>query len=318
MIGDWDDDVDFRNFHTWAHEMASGDFATAWKINDREKKHWPSAHRHWDGKPLNGRWVSVASLHGLGDAIQMLQYARALRTITERLAFRVPTALLSLAPHFEFVNQFVDLDDSSYTKEPWVSLELMELPYVFRTSPDELPLVERYLDPSGWLKLRYRNVVRSGLDTLRIGLASHGGSWDRERWLSLAAVQTLIDGCEAEFTFLQGLPADAPPAFEETADVLHGDLTELVGTIANLDLVVSVDTLSAHIAGALGVPCYLLLKKDSDWRWQQIPSHTSWYPSMKLFRQVDRGDWSAPIAAVIRELRGRRYLRAGLGFGDVT
>ena len=204
------------------------------------------------------------------------------------------------------MNEFVDRDDLSYTEEPWVSLELMELPYVFRTSPNELPLAERYLDRSGLLKLRYRNVVRSGSDRLRIGLASQGGSWDRERWLSFAAVQTLIEGSGAEVTFLQGLPAEAPPAFEETAYVLHGDLTELAGTIANLDLVVSVDTLSAHMAGALGVPCYLLLKKDSDWRWQQIPSQTSWYSSTKLFRQVVRGDWSATIAAVIRELRGKR------------
>ena len=70
----------------------------------------------------------------------------------------------------------------------------MELPYVFRTSPNELPLAERYLDRSGLLKLRYRNVVRSGSDRLRIGLASQGGSWDCERWLSFAAVQTLIEG----------------------------------------------------------------------------------------------------------------------------
>ena len=80
------------------------------------------APRQWDGKPLSGRRVSAVSVHGLGDAIQMLQYAKALRTITARLAFRVPTALLPLAPHFELVNEFVDRDDLSYTEEPWVLL----------------------------------------------------------------------------------------------------------------------------------------------------------------------------------------------------
>ena len=100
MIGDLDDEVDTRNFHAWSLAIASGDFAAAWKINDREKKHWPSAHRQWNGKPLSGRRVSAVSVHGLGDAIQMLQYAKALRTITARLAFRVPTALLPLAPSF--------------------------------------------------------------------------------------------------------------------------------------------------------------------------------------------------------------------------
>ncbi len=282
--------------------MSHGYFQRAWELNDAESKHWPSAHQVWNRESLQGRRVCVSCLHGFGDAVQMFQYAAPLKQVATQVLYRLPAALVRLASHFEAVGCVASLADSPPNDPDWCHLEMLELPYIFRTLPHELPRGVRYLDRSQVLRRRFARRFTATPPMLKVGLASQGGEWDSARWIPYEALNPLLECQGICFNFLQGLPPTMPPAVQERYTTLTGGLEELTGVIANLDLVITCDTLSAHIAGAVGTPCWLLLKSDADWRWQNDDRRTAWYPSTRLFRQTRPGDWDAPLRQVCQHL----------------
>ena len=297
MLG-WSEEEDRRRFKEWANAMTRGDFQQAWDFDDAYSKHWPSAHQCWDGKVLRGRRVCVSCLHGLGDAVQMFQYAKLLKAAAAQVLYRLPQALVELASHFEAVDCVASLADPPPNEPDWCHLEMLELPYIFRTLPQELPLNTCYLDRSRMLRSRFAKRFMQTQSKLKVGLALQGGEWDAARWVPFEAIHQLLDNQGIRFDFLQGLPPAMPLAVRGRYSVLTGGLKELTGVIANLDLVIACDTLSAHVAGAVGTPCWLLLKADADWRWQNDERRTYWYPSTRLFRQASPGAWDAPLVQV--------------------
>ncbi len=290
----------------WFVAMLDGDFETAWRESDAIRtRGMPDPHRFWNGKDLYGARVIVRCLHGFGDAVQMLQYAPRLREIASRVIFEVPPRLLPLAPFLRGVDEVIPWGEAPTGAPQWdVQVEVTELPYIFRTTVSELPIATRYLELPNALVRRVAGAMGSSKQP-KIGWVWAGGEWNRERSVPLASLEPLLREESAEFWSLQGgLSADDARDWIDSgamrdATAICGDgLLALAATIENLDLVVTVDTLAAHLAGALGKPAWVLLQHAADWRWMTARVDSPWYPTVRLFRQPTPGDWGGAIDAV--------------------
>lgn len=298
--------------------MLSGDLATAWLESDAIRtRGTPDPHRFWNGEDLHDARVIVRCLHGLGDTVQMLRYAPLLQEIASSVVFEVPPRFVPLARFFHGVDKVVTWGDDAPLQSPaWdVQVEIMELPFLFRTTESALPIAQLYIDLPTPIIAKVSTAMQShGLP--RIGLVWAGGEWNRARSIPLASFAPLLREeernhrgealhCTREFWNLQGGPASADAAGYplRDANAACGDgLVALAATIANLDLIITVDTLAAHLAGALGKSVWLMLHDESDWRWMTAREDTPWYPTMRLFRQPTPGDWPAVIDTIQTEL----------------
>ena len=293
----------------WMTAMFAGDFESAWHASDALRaRNAPDPHRFWKGEDIQGARLIVRCLHGLGDTVQMLQYAPLLNAQAASVVFEVPPRLLHLAACFQGVTKAITWGELAAPEAPpWdVQVEVMELPYLFRSTLKDLPIAIRYLDLPAE-KIQEIAARMGASDSVRIGLVWAAGDWNPERSLPLAALDPLLENEAFEFWNLQGEPAagDADPRSMRNAQAICGDgLLTLAATIANLDLVITVDTLAAHLAGALGTPAWVLLQQAADWRWMNARSDSPWYPHMRLFRQRSEGDWTPVVNAVLRALKG--------------
>lgn len=294
----------------WMTAMLGGDFATAWRASDTLRaRNAPDPHRLWNGEDLAGARVIVRCLHGLGDTVQMLQYASWLNVEAASVVYEVPPRLLQLASCFRGVREVITWGELAAREPPaWdVQLEVMELPYLFRTAQKELPIATRYLGLPAEI-VRTTSAAMGRSDTVRVGLVWAAGEWNPERSIPLAALHPLLQQEGFEFWSLQGGPAGAQAAglkHMRDAQAICGEgLLALAATIAHLDLVITVDTLAAHLAGALGTPAWVLLQQAADWRWMTGRNDSPWYPRMRLFRQRHEGQWKPVVDALLLALEG--------------
>jgi hypothetical protein len=296
--------------------MLQGNFESAWKESDRIRARGAfDPHRFWDGQRLDGKQVIVRCLHGLGDGIQFLAYARRVRTLAKELAVEVPPALLGLAACIRGIERVVSWGECAPTHPvEWEKqIEVMELPYYFRTTLDDLPIAEKYICVPGEVRTRVAQTM--GAPAIpRVGVVWAAGDWNRARSLPFAELARLlaIEGCE--FWNLQGgaehdawKAVSRRPRLRDAAECGEGILT-LAAVIGEMDLVITVDTLAAHLAGAMGKPAWVLLEHAADWRWMRERSDTPWYPTLRLFRQPAQNDWRGLVSAVSDELKD--YLRS--------
>jgi hypothetical protein len=295
----------------WLASMLSGNFAAAWQESDAlRQRDAPDPHRFWNGESIAGKHVIVRALHGFGDTVQMLRYAPLLLQTAASVVYEVPPRFLEVAPHFRGVTNVVTWGEQAPVALPaWdLQIEIMELSYLFRTSVNALPIATRYLNlPLDRLGQTAAAMHDSGKP--RIGLVWTGGEWNLERSVPFGYFNTFLKDFRFSFWNLQGGPSnDVTDTRMHNAKDLCGDgILALATTIAHLDLVITVDTLAAHLAGALGKPIWLLLQHTADWRWMTNRTDSPWYPSMRIFRQPEPGDWSAVILNVLEALEDYAY-----------
>jgi hypothetical protein len=143
----------------------------------------------------------------------------------------------------------------------------------------------------------------------RIGVVWAAGDWNPARSVPFPSIKRLLEIPGCEFWNLQGgfahdawfsLPGNK--RFRDVAECGDGVVT-LAAVISQLDLVVTVDTLAAHLAGAIGIPAWVLLERDADWRWMSNRSETPWYPTLRLYRQAEQADWDSLISIVSEQLK---------------
>ncbi len=299
----------------WTIHMLCGDFAEAWAESDAIRKQGKQdSNCLWSGEPVNGRRVIVRCLHGFGDAVQFFRYAPQLSAAAEKAVWQVPPKLIEIAPYFSGVGQVIPWEQEQSALPDWdVQIECMELASIFHTRLEELPFSTNYLRLPPLLN---EFVARQmGPNTQpRVGLVWAAGEWDRYRSIPLELFYRLLRFGGCEVWNLQGgvdrwcvkalsgglKLRDAPPC--------NQGILELAGVIKQLDLVIAVDTLAAHLAGAPGVPAWVMLQYAADWRWMMGRDDCPWYPSLRLFRQPSPGDW----ASVVREVE--EALQKWLGF----
>lgn len=286
----------------WQCHMLAGDFESAWRTADEIERRWPS--RVWDGVDFRGRRVLIRCVHGLGDTIQFIRYARELKRAG------AVSVVAQMHPELvELVSTAPGLD-SAITWGPRpafdTEIEVMELPWAFRTSCDCVPANAPYLFP-GEGRVRRRARRFEAVDGLRVALIWTSSQWDEARSVPLAACESaLAEIAGAVFHSVQHGPKHVEAAgsrwlrYEgEQSD----DLLDTAADLMNADLLITVDTMAAHLAGALGRPVWVLLKHEADWRWMTARCDSPWYPAMRLFRQPRPGDWATPLAGMATALR---------------
>ena len=294
--------------------MRRGDFAASWAVNDqvlhgrdKAERDDPAQPYHlrwvWDGRPFDGRRVLVRCYHGLGDTIQFCRYLPLLRRRVAHLSLEVQPPLLDLLAPLPGPDQLIPFRPGRPSASADCDLEIMELAHALRSLPDPVPYLRAAPLP------RLEAAVLAGLcwhvDT----------GWDPGRSVPLPLLRALEDVPGVRLVSLQrGAGADhagqpgAPAMLQEASmDLLH-----TARRIASLDLVVTVDTMVAHLAGALGRPVWVLLQHEADWRWMAGRS-TPWYGSARLYRQPAPGDWHTPVRQVVADLAALVQEKAGAG-----
>ena len=298
--------------------LMKGDFAQGWHEHEWRFKlpNWPTIYPHrlngrcWNGNPAPGKTILVHDEQGLGDSIQFARFLPLVKQHCSRLIFETRRTLLPIFKGLDFIDQFVIRSD----KEPPnivfdYYLPLLSIPALFNLSPEAAPLKIPYLSAGKtavdcWRKCMPAGGIRVGL--VWAGRPKHGNDHNRSISLKLLAPLAEIDSVHL-FGLQKGRNFTAADMAGSVKHLVNygdqfADFSDTAGFIANLDLVISVDTAVAHLAGAMGKPVWTLIPFVPDWRWMLDREDTPWYPSMRLFRQPRRGDWNSVIDRVAGEL----------------
>lgn len=266
----------------------------------------------WDGAPLNGKTILLHCEQGYGDCIQFIRYATQVKRQAAQVVVFAPPELARLFQTASGVDQVVtrwsEIPDC-HCRAP-----LVTLPLIFKTTLATIPAGIPYLaaEPGAvatWRERfndRFKDVKRPKIGIVWRGRPTHAN--DRNRSIAPAIFSGLLTqgaGCFVSLDKDRGdggtarLFGDAP--YLDAGGLLN-DFADTAAAIAALDLVISVDTAVAHLAGALGKPAWVLLPAVPDWRWLLNRDDSPWYPSVRLFRQERIGDWDGVIAKVIAAL----------------
>lgn len=257
----------------------------------------------WRGEPIAGRTVLVAGEQGLGDVIQGLRYLAPLRERGARIIAGVPAGLADLARRMAVADQVLT---------PGAPLPSYDFIVPVLSLPDRLGMIGR---PNGSAYLQAdpdklaRWQARVAGSNFKVGLVWGGNPGlrtDRRRSIALKTLRQLFDLKDVTWHSLQ-----IGPRADEITDLgLHDrlrdhrsdliDLDEAAAAVMALDLVITVDTALAHLAGALGKPVWIMVYAPAEWRWGHDGPRTPWYDSARLFRQRHPGDW-APVIDEIRQ-----------------
>jgi tetratricopeptide (TPR) repeat protein len=308
--------------HAAHAHLLLGDLARGWERNEarflggRPAVAPRQVAPRWQGsEPLRDRTIAVLAEQGLGDALQFCRYVPLLTALGARVLLEAPVALhgvlASLGPGVTL------LAPGAATRADR-QCPLMSLPQAFDTRIDTIPSAVPYLSvPAD--RSRIWSERLGAATRLRVGLACTGNARhnaDRRRSLPYAELRDLL-ALDCEFHLLQlELRAQDAAQLADTGVVDHRahirDLADTAALIGCMDLVICVDTAIAHLAGALGRPLWLLLAKPSDWRWLLGRDDSPWYPSARLFRMQERGNWAPVVDAVRTELalRSARHAAA--------
>lgn len=308
---------------SWTEAMRAGDFERAWAINDRDLAMlaYPSKHtgpRHlqriWRGEELRGKDVLVRCYHGLGDTIQFLRFMRPLRDIARRVTVWCQSELLPLVERAAGVDRAIALHDGAPDVDFEVDIEIMEVPHAIRARRDLVEMRAPYVSlpaaiepalPPG-RSLEDRSLDNRSLEdrSLAVGLVWEVGNWDKRRTVPPALLRHLaVPG--VTLCSLQRGARTCELAEIGARDVSTPDVTVLGHLLRRLDLLVCVDTMVAHLAGALGCDAWVLLHADCDWRWPSSGSRSLWYPSLRLFHQRTPGDWDDVLGEARKTLVAR-------------
>ncbi len=279
----------------WVAAMKRGDYQTAWRLSDRVRadsdpttRDDPRLPYHlrwvWDGRPLVGLHVLVRCYHGLGDTLQFARYLPALGHQVASLTVETQPELIPLLETMSGIDRLVGFDPLSPAKPAGCDIEIMELGAALRMEPALLPPPYLQISPG---PPNYEDAI---------GLCWKAGGWNSERSMPASLLVPLtqhscVSLCPGPTDLRVLNPLGCPAAIIDTARLLK-----------SLRLVITVDTMIAHLAGALNVPTWLLVKHDSDWRWMMDRSDSPWYPSMRLYRQPSPGDWETVIARIVADL----------------
>jgi tetratricopeptide (TPR) repeat protein len=306
------------------HGMAMlvlGRFEQGWQQYEwRKKVRWAVGNRPypqplWLGKEnIAGKTMFLHWEQGLGDTIQFIRYVKFVRAMGAKVIVSVQDPLLRLLKQMDPNIEFLGSDTSPDLFEHHCSL--MSLPLALGTTVETIPSEPFYLQADKELSAHWEARL-SQLNGLRVGLVWAGGKRDRRdatvtdsrRSIPLATYAPLASVPNVSFISLQKGPPSAEARMPPEGMILHDwtdDLLDFLDTAAlidGLDLVISVDTAVAHLAGALGKPVWVLNRSDTCWRWLLDRADSPWYASLRLFRQREMGNWSQVIEEVTRELQ---------------
>jgi len=301
--------------------LLRGEFEAAWRVHGRAlpRRLRPARAALWGAEELDGREIFVHANDGLGDALMLARYATLVAERGGHVILGSPATLAGLLAGAAGVAEAVATDEEPVPRVG-TYLPMSLLPYVFRTTPATIPASVPYLRPDAGHARRWAAWLAEEGSELKVGLVWGGSRGNAHNWarsIPLAALAPLgrVPGVRY-YALQQGPPlaeARTPPAGLHLTilDRAIADYGDTAAIAAGLDLVISVDSSPAHLAGALGRPVWLLTCAANDWFWGMSGDRTPWYPSMRLFRQATTGDWApvvAPVADALRRLAASHAL----------
>ena len=295
---------DAQAVRVWMEAMRRGNFSLGWNISDllmrqrrvQDRKKPPRCFQMvWDGSSVKGKRVLVACFHGLGDTIQFIRYAALLKEVAAEVIVWAQPSLIALLRTVKGIDQLLPLYHGMPNMEYDIEVELGELPYVFRTTLGNIPAQIPYILVQPAPLERKAN--------LQVGLIWQSGRWNPRRSVPFSKIQRLAQVPGIDWHIMQHDPWGA--GWDGKLGVISGGdyLWDDARVMRALDLVITVDTMTAHLAGALGQQTWTLLPFNADWRWLLRRNDSPWYPTMRLFRQRKQGRWEALIDEVASELK---------------
>lgn len=297
--------------------LLAGDFERGWAEYEWRRKcanHVLPKFRQpvWDGAALNGRTILLHAEQGLGDTLQFIRYAPLVQERGGHVLVACPPALTRLLAGCPGIDRLVSPD----ALPPFdVYAPLPSLPKIFGTSLESIPAKVPYLFADASLAHHWQHELNRQ-PSFRIGIAWQGNPRyraDRRRSIPLVQFAPLarLSGVQM-FSLQKGTGTEQLGALAgqmavtdlgRTLDEASGPFMDTAAVIKNLDLVITSDTATAHLAGGLGVPVWVALPFVPDWRWLMHRDDSPWYPTMRLFRQVERGNWSEVFERIAREVQ---------------
>jgi len=265
----------------------------------------PRDVQFWRGEDIAGKTILLQGEQGLGDTIHLVRYAPLVAERGARVVLRVQPVLGKLIGGMRGVDTVLTGFDAA--PEVDVVCPLMSLPLAFNTELATIPASVPYLAPPEPYRLLWRTLLGERRRP-RIGVAWRGQQHLPHRSMPLAQLAPLLQRADYEFHGLQKEMSDADRAWLTANPLLidHGeDLRDFADTAAvaeAMDLVISIDTSVAHLAGALARPLCIMLPFAADFRWLLDRTDSPWYPTARLFRQPCTGDWNSVILAVTAAL----------------
>ena len=288
--------------------LLMGDFENGWKEYE-----WrpllPLNRPRWDGSSLAGKTILLHVEQGVGDIIQFIRYAPMVKAMGARIILGCRPALFGLMATIPSIDVVTDTVEETLHYD--VHLPLLSLPRIFKTDLTNIPNQIPYIFANPSRAQEWNEKLRFPKDRLKVGLAwagSPGHNADRYRSISLAQLAPLAQVSNVTYySFQTGPGALKPGETPEGMDIVDvgpdlKDYTDSAAIVSHLDLVITVDTSMAHLAGAMGKPTWILLRSQvPDWRWLLERSDSPWYPTARLFRQKGN-DWATVIQRVAAEL----------------
>jgi glutathione synthase/RimK-type ligase-like ATP-grasp enzyme len=298
--------------------LRQGRYAEGWSCLEMRQWHADIDRRlalpRWHGEPLVRRSLLIAQEGGFGDMLQMIRYASLLKQCgASRIGVVCHAALAPLLAAQTDIDTVLPLDVVAPPQwDTWVPA--FSLPYLFATTVATIPARQPYLraDPQRLVRWQRKLAeMERNEPCFRVGIVWRGNPrFENDAHRSLPTPDPLAPLADVPGVRCYSLQIETPdetamPArFAANLASQIADFADTAAIVAGLDLVISVDTAVAHLAGALGIPCWLLLPAYlPDWRWLTDRTDSPWYPrAMRLFRQRDRGDWETVITAVVAAL----------------
>lgn len=288
------------------------DFESRWDRSNAPPKTLISDVPKWEGQQLTGQKIIVWDEQGLGDLIQFSRYLLCLHDagadVTLLCRKNMHRLLHTLPAPVRLIHSFDGKESFAFQSA------LMSLPYGFHTNLKTVPAPVAYLHPEPALIAKWAE--RIGVQGFRIGVAWQGNKFiDLQRSIPLACFAPLaaIEGVRLislmkDQASIEVNGAGGPFTIESLGSDFDAGVDSFVDCAAameNLDLVVTLDTAITHLAGALGRPVFVALKKVPDWRWLLNREDCPWYPTMQLFRQVEKGEWEPVFERIAARVEAR-------------
>jgi len=299
---------DFAEAHRdLAHALLlHGEYREGWIENrwrwETESMHNTKRHQgipEWNGEPLTGKRILLWDEQGFGDAIQFVRFVPWVAEMGAEVVLEAQPQLVRLFETVPGVGEVIPRGGALPSVDYQVSL--LELGGVFFSEPTSLPNVAPYVHVTNENRPPTENRLRVGL--CWTGNPSHDN--DRKRSMNFESFGPLLELPQIDFVSLQLAQGSGeistPGKFKESlGDPV--DFYETACLVTTLDIVITIDSSIAHLAGALGQAVWVLLPYGPDWRWMLGRDDSPWYPSTTLFRQAKPGDWSAPIRKISQKI----------------
>ncbi|SVB67358.1 uncharacterized protein METZ01_LOCUS220212, partial [marine metagenome] len=291
--------------------LKTGDFANGWAAYENRllRPNYDSLRQRletprWNGESFVGKTVLIWAEQGFGDTIQFARYLPMVKQRGGHVRFECQPELAPLLQNIEGIDEVIARSERPPSHD--LQCPLLSLPWVFGTNADSIPsnvLIEPANAGTG-ISLPGRSSSR-----WNVGITWRGSRRTRQpelREVPPDALARLTSSVDAQFFSLQ---KEATLSERSQLDpvtrleLLMSNFTATAMLLQQLDLVITIDTAVAHLAGALGRPVWLLLPFAGEWRWLENRADSPWYPTMRIFRQPSPGNWTSVVAAVIAALQ---------------